>query len=418
MIGTRIRYYRKRSGLTLEQLADGICSVSYLSKFEHGEKASDEIIKFLCDRLGISFEDVDNHEEIAEINRLLDEWYESIRDRNPDDMAEKEQAVTEKINTTEDPFLLIKYELFKVRLLLIDHKSDEAKPMLANIEKFKEIFTPELQYLYYHFKGVYFYTLENYNEALRLYQHAEELLIQLNYNEKEAAELYYQISLTHTDFYHISQGINYAHKALELFEKSYNLKRIADCQTLLGISSRRIFNYDQAEFHYTQALKFAELYKDDIRKGILYHNLGYVQSFLGNSKIAIDYYKKGLILRETFDPKSKCLTLFLLAREHFKINDTEKAQSFIQEGLKMSKQNNLSDSYYKFKILDLKINNKNEEYEELLRKKAIPYFSKVKLWEHVSEYAEELANYCYDIGKYKRAGHYFRLAIGARNELH
>ncbi len=139
MIGTRIRYYRKRSGYTLEQLAEGICSVSYLSKFEHGEKASDEIVQLLCNRLGISYKDVDNKEELDQINRLLDEWYEEIKDRNAVKVHEREERTSQDLATNiEDPLIILKYDLFQFRMYLFDEENEKGEILLQSIDNLKK----------------------------------------------------------------------------------------------------------------------------------------------------------------------------------------------------------------------------------------------------------------------------------------
>lgn len=404
--------------MTLEQLSEGICSVSYLSKIEHGDKSSEDTIKRLCERLGISYEDVDNQEELDEINELLDEWYKAIRDQNINIVKDIENNITIRLKKIEDPHPLLKYDLYKVRLLLLERNFDGAYSLLEEVEKFKDIFTTELQYFFFHFKSIYvYYNNEDYEKTLSYLKKAEEILEnKLNLSEQESAELYYQLSLNYIYSYKIGKSINYAYRALNIFEKNYNLKRISDCQTLLGICYRRIHNYQQTEYHYRQALKFAELYDDDERRGIIHHNIGFVYSCQGKSKEAIDHLGKSLKYRINIDPKSRCYTLYLLAKEFLNIKETNKAQKIIYEGLSLAKKHNIKDSYFEFKILDVQINNK-DCYESLLRKEAIPFFKKNNKWEHVSEFAEELANYYYDKGQYKSASQYYRLANNARKEI-
>ena len=55
--GSRLRELRKLKGMTLKQLADGICSISYLSNIETGKSTpTPDMLQALADRLGISFE--------------------------------------------------------------------------------------------------------------------------------------------------------------------------------------------------------------------------------------------------------------------------------------------------------------------------------------------------------------------------
>ncbi|MFC7394907.1 helix-turn-helix domain-containing protein [Scopulibacillus cellulosilyticus] len=418
MIGTRIRYYRKRSGLTLEQLSEGICSVSYLSKIEHGDKTSEDTIKLLCERLGISYKDVDNQEELDEINELLDEWYSIIRDRNIVDANEKEKIIINRLNNIQDPILLLKFDLYKSRLLMILGNTSEASSLLKGVEKFSDILTTELQYFFFHFTGINFYNIEDFEKSIDYIKKAEYLLIhKLNLSEQEFADLYYHLSLSYIGSYSITKSINYAHKALTIFEKDYNLKRIADCQTLLGICNRRIYNYEQAKYHYNQALKFAELYDDNERRGIIHHNIGFVYSCQGNPEKAIEYLEKGQQFKSKadLDPKNRCITFHLLAKEYCAVKETKKAQKLIDQGIKLAKSFDLIDCYYDFKILDVRMNQK-EDYESIL-KEAIPYFKKIQRWDYVAEYAEELANFYYDIRQYKSASQFYRLANDARKQI-
>ncbi len=78
-IGEKLYYYRNKIGLTQEQLAHGICSVSYLSKIENNKcDASPEVLELLVGKLGIPLEE-ESQEKLAEINRLLEEWFEFPR---------------------------------------------------------------------------------------------------------------------------------------------------------------------------------------------------------------------------------------------------------------------------------------------------------------------------------------------------
>jgi HTH-type transcriptional regulator, quorum sensing regulator NprR len=65
--GEKIRYFRKTQNISQQELADGICSVSYLSKIENGQAvASEEIIMFLSNRLGKEIGNEDFRGDITE----------------------------------------------------------------------------------------------------------------------------------------------------------------------------------------------------------------------------------------------------------------------------------------------------------------------------------------------------------------
>ena len=52
--GAILSYYRKKYDLALEQVCDGICSVSTLSRLEDGSRCADSLSSsLLLDRIGI-----------------------------------------------------------------------------------------------------------------------------------------------------------------------------------------------------------------------------------------------------------------------------------------------------------------------------------------------------------------------------
>ena len=63
--------------MTQEELCQGICSVSYLSKIENGKiEASEEILQLLCARLEIAVTDLRDVEE--DVKGKLDEWLNAL----------------------------------------------------------------------------------------------------------------------------------------------------------------------------------------------------------------------------------------------------------------------------------------------------------------------------------------------------
>src|SRR5699024_9351135 len=74
-IGSKIRLHRIKKNMTQEELADGIISVSYLSKIENNQTiASDEVMEFLCQRLDIDYiiEEDDN------IRLYCNRWFKQL----------------------------------------------------------------------------------------------------------------------------------------------------------------------------------------------------------------------------------------------------------------------------------------------------------------------------------------------------
>ncbi|GGB70233.1 tetratricopeptide repeat protein [Fictibacillus barbaricus] len=414
MVGQRIRYYRKTKGLTQEELAQGICSVSYLSKIEKGDaKSSEEVINLLCERLGISPEEVDNNE----ILELLNEWNLLMTSRKFDEAQELFPQVAAKITTVRDPDILIRYKLFCSRYYLILKNPDleNALDLLEEVKGFYSQLTPELKFYYYVFWGMHANYSNKYKEALEFLHSAEDQYKStLNVNELDIAVLYYLLALTYNFQMRINSVTNYAYKAITIFDSEYNYSRSADCQVLLGISYRRAKNYEQAEFHLKKALKYSTSFKDDFLSGVIYHNLGYVNSCKNNNLQAIDCYKKSLLYKDSQPDSNKANTLFLLATEYFNLEDYDKALDLIEQGFEIVSTD--SEIYYHLTILKLRIN-KSDKFENFLAKEVIPFFEKRNTWEYVSKYSELLADIYFDQGSYKKASQYYRIANNGRKNI-
>lgn len=413
MSGERIRYYRKRKNLTQEQLAQGICSVSYLSKFENGGSASEEIVRHLCKRLDISYETVDNQREVNETKDLLDDWYQEIKKKNLETAEKQEETIKTKVQSIEEPELSLRYDLFKAKFLLSLGKLEEAKALLDRVQSLQELLAGELEYYYWDFSGVYNYHLGQLNESMQFYNKGEKLLEKLPLAETEKAELYYQQGLVNSRLYMIPTSINYIYTALPIFDQDYNLNRSADCHIILGINMVRIRNYKQAESHFKNALKLSDNIQDIETKKVTYQNLGYLNSTRDKSKDAIYFYKKSLEI------DSKVIqSIFLVAREYYKLNDLLTAKEWIKKGMNIEQDEVVKDYVYHLKILQFHVSeNLTAEYESLLKYEAIPYFKKVQQWDHVAEYAENLADYYFTNSQYKNAGLRYQQAIQAHKKL-
>lgn len=420
MVGQRIRYYRKTKGLTQEELAQGICSVSYLSKIEKGDaKSSEEVINMLCERLGISPEDVDENQ----ILEMLNEWYSQMVDRNFD-KAEVflHNTVQPKMKNVIEPTLILRYELFLSRFYMVHHVNPDLEgsyKQLKRAESFFDEMTPDLKFYYLNFLSMYYNIKREYKKALDLLKEAESL-----YNTKttgitqsEGAVLFYHLALTYNYLCRVTSVNHYAFKAISIFDKEYNYSRSADCQILLGLSNRRVGNYEQAEFHLKQALKYSTTFKDDFTNGVIYHNLGYVAS---NQKIhskALDYYFKSLDAKTKVPNNETKSTIMLIAKEYFLADDRKNAKIWLDKCFEVLDLNLIDDMYYHIMTLKYRIENNYDELVEILSKGAIPYYEKHHIWEYVAEYSEMLADIYFDQSLYKKSSQYYQRANNALKNI-
>lgn len=419
MIGQKIFFFRKSKGMTQEQLAQGICSISHLSKIENGhEVPSEDTLSHLCNRLGINIKDIDKTQEYNEFSELLEEWYSFMVNKERTEAAQMLPILQEKKEMIQDPDLLLKYKLYYVRFALMKYDLQEAESGLAEIIQYYKSLQPKMKYFFQFCRGALEYIKGDYAEAHSYLKQAEEISHDMF---PKNPELYYLLALTHSKLHNVTFSINYASQALELFRQNFQMTRCLDCEVLLGINNRRLKNYAAAEKHYLNALKGAKSLKYDELTYINYHNLGVLYRKT-DSKKAIDYFLKSLEQLELgglFEKEKKFTeTCHCLAEEYLVLGELNQMLYWIEQGEKTARKHQLTATLLQFKVLRCRANEYNDiEKEYLLKTEIIPYFMEKKLWHFVADYAQLLADLYYKKNKYKNASHYYQLVIHANHNF-
>lgn len=129
-IGRIIYYHRRKQNKTQEQLCQGICSVTHLSKIENNVKdANPKTLQLLCERLNISTEEENRKSD--QVSRLLETFFDSM-ERLQKDSAQQLYKVLEKqkdyIQCTEMIYL---YELYRLRYMLMTNELGEFEKQLS-----------------------------------------------------------------------------------------------------------------------------------------------------------------------------------------------------------------------------------------------------------------------------------------------
>src|SRR5699024_11198691 len=230
-IGPFIKLHRIEQQMTQEELAQGIVSMSYLSKIENQRTdASPEVIHLLCTRLGV---ELDNQKD-ATIKEKGQQWYKMLFEVNDkEEIIVTYKEIKDLMASTHSDSLVM-FEIHTVRYhLILGHKTKA----LAQINKLNEIsstFDSLHKFYWYKFKGNYNSVNSDFNQALRMYQLAEEKLNQIELPEEEIADLQYTIGITHSKLRNTLEAIKYANKALEIYRQQYNFIRCAQCHIVLG----------------------------------------------------------------------------------------------------------------------------------------------------------------------------------------
>src|SRR5699024_3545526 len=132
-IGSYIKLQRVQQVMTQDELANGIVSMSYLSKIENQRaEASPEVISMLRTRLGI---ESDNDKDV-DVNDKCAEWYGMLVEGNDKEEIIQPYAKLNELLETVSSSNFIMFEIHKVRYFLVIGKFDSA---LAHITDLNEI---------------------------------------------------------------------------------------------------------------------------------------------------------------------------------------------------------------------------------------------------------------------------------------
>lgn len=409
-IGSFIKLQRVKKGMTQEELAEGIVSMSYLSKIENlRADASPEVVSMLCTRLGIEL----NGDKDITIKEKCEQWFNMLFD-----MHDKQQII-EKYNELNELLTLVRsdslilFEIHKIRYFLILGQYDNALEQINSLNEVTGTFDNLHFYYWYKFKGNFAFVNNEYNQAMNLFKLAEDKIKQVHLQDSEIADLQYTIAVTHSKLINTLEVIEYSNKSIDIFQKEYNFIRCAQCHILLGISYRRIKMYEKAIKHYNLAKHLGELNKNNTVIQLTNQNLGYLYSAIGESKEAIKHYL-GVIDDEAVGLYERLVASANLIKEYYRIQNFDKALEIIEKAeklLELSKNNVFYEvNYYIIQSYKYAINEQYDLFTTLVIEDLIPYLKKHKDHGNIILFSNMLAKHFESVGKYKDSVKYYKLA--------
>lgn len=274
-IGSVIKYYRSKNNMTQSQLADGICSISHLSKIESNTYTPHEsTIEALLSKMGVQWK-----KEMVKRERLerqLNDFVICLLHYDLEQMGEQYNKLQEDDEYIQSTDLVNRYELYKFRYYLYiqdQTRSDRQKELL---ERLKNSFTEPEAWMHQLFLSLYF-TQANKKELAMEYVKSLDGGMQ-SIPQKFEGEFYYQkarLLIMHEQY---ELSAHYAELSVQYFKLNYNYIRLLHAQLLLAINYMRrnllvqaaaIFEVlkrntrltDQKELYNQTLYNFAELLK-------------------------------------------------------------------------------------------------------------------------------------------------------------
>lgn len=402
-IGKVIYYHRKKQRKTQEQLCQGICSTTHLSKIENNTKeVNEKTLVLLCDRLGISIEEENRKTEA--LNRKLNQFYEAMERLHRDHAARLKNELEEYKDFLQCTEMVYLFELYMLRYLLFTNQSSLFEDMVKRLKQNYNKYSSFEKYLWNFFQAIHRAQRLQFSEALTL----------LNQIEKEAerysgkvTDYYYYKAAVHGQLKQFTLSLHYSHRALQTFQSSGNISRILHVK--IGLSANLIYinDLESAEHLLQTALHDAEMLNDHATRPIALHNYGLWHYKKGNLEEALQYFTQSLQSKQ-LDTSSYYGTLTEMIKVQLDLGERESAFAFLKDVLRDFKGEQ-SGQYVELMVLYLEMNGDTKRLKEYLIEYGIPLMQQEDLHKTVS-YAERLATILQQQGDYVQANDYLYLA--------
>ncbi|MBC5637445.1 helix-turn-helix transcriptional regulator [Ornithinibacillus sp. BX22] len=410
-LGKSIKINRLRANMTQADLANGIISVSYLSKIENGTaEPTNEIMQLLGEKLNLYQADLED--QIT--NQTIIRWFLYLLRSHKEEAIRLYDQINFALPNGIDKQLLSLIDIHKLSYYVLVNNLEAAGQLLISLHKSSKKFNDIEKYYYYKYAGNYYYKQLAYKKSLAFYQKAEnQLNPELFHQDEETHNLYYLIALAASKNRQTHLCLLYSKKALKYYQNNYELKECAECHILLGISYRRINDIEQSKANYNQAIKLAKRFENNETLILCYQNLGKLFSSIEKSNEAIKYYKKSYELRKNAAIHRKLTPISSLMKEYYKTGDLENTKKWLEIGTNLSNEINPYDSIhvYEFKVYHYLINGFNDSFESLTIDHIIPFFSEKQMHFEASTYIKLLADYYFENRKYKLSATYYKKLV-------
>ncbi|MFD1019273.1 helix-turn-helix domain-containing protein [Thalassobacillus hwangdonensis] len=408
MKGLLIRQERLKQQMTQEDLAFGVCSVSYLSKIEHDSiKPSEEIYHLLGERLGLDMSSVNDTFDNAIYDRLH-MWHDSIKNRDSA-MHDLYQSLTKSMQNHYHIDLTNLYLIFEFRYsFTIQMEKDKLSNKLKLLQSVYEYANLQYKFFYHKIIGIYHLSESELKKGLSHFKQANALLSELPMDD---SELSYYIALVYSRLDSYAESIIYTQKAIDNYQNSLNYSKVIDCYLLMAINYSLLRIFDVAQEYLDKILLSAGDYLTNKMRGKVYHNMGY--SCINNNKYeeGLEYLNIALRIKKK-EKLATHPTIYLIALAHFSNSNSKKAEKFAEEGAKQALEAQDTKYQYSFAMLVEQIHGTHlsESFIEKLVDEIIPFF---KMSDERTEYIQALrllGEIYYENKKYKSSSQCFKIA--------
>lgn len=414
-IGHLIRAERVRQDMKQIVLAKGICTPSYLSKIERNQiEPSEDITEMLMKRLGMDPGKLQKNDEEMEREfekMLLKTYREVMTARDSNFTREKLEYLELNVPLFENDSLHFTYSLITFRFnMIVRIDLEKLEQEIELLEESIDNFDVYQLYLFHLNKGLFCYNTGNRKMAIHYFELILHKLESLPLGEWEKAEFNFIIAVIYAADGQTFNSIDHARRALNFFREHLLMSRVLECYILIGISYKRSDKFQEALEAYSKAMQISEEFNLHSEKGIIYHNLGTLNSSMGKTNQAIEYYKKSI--DHKIDPSEKLITILSLIEAYSKMNEKDLVRVWSEKGIALYHQlddENQISYFHHFSFYQSLHSEHGLSLE--LAEAAIQHFKEMQDFRLIHKYCIALAEWYYNNRKYKLASIFYRDGI-------
>ncbi|SFJ56660.1 MULTISPECIES: helix-turn-helix transcriptional regulator [unclassified Bacillus (in: firmicutes)] len=407
-MGKQIFYKRLQQKMTQEELCQGICSVSYLSKIENGKiEASEEILQLLCTRLEIAVSDLRDIE--AEVKEKLEEWLKALVQLDKYKVEELYTELEAEMQQIVDFEIVNYYKLLYTRYLIMKRNIPALKEELEKLKKVYKKYSPFQQLLYQYSQALCYCLQHKWPEGLRFLIQTELMAKEQDYYE---TGIYYNLALAYTHLEIPHMALHFANIAMEGFRNEYKFRNVINCQIIVALSYIEKGQYDEALKIYESILREADSFSEkDVLMAMVLSNIGTIHYRKKEYEEAKKYYTKSLHYQNIEDV-NYVDTLYEMALQCIHLEQLEEAKEWIDKGIASAKKDERCNTkLYLLLMLRYKYYTEPSVNKVFLETEAIPFFKNAGSKKELKKVYIELAEYFENYSQFKESNHYYKLAI-------
>ncbi|WP_459502517.1 helix-turn-helix domain-containing protein [Bacillus sp. C1] len=412
-IGKQVFYKRLQQKMTQEELCQGICSVSYLSKIENGKiEASEEILQLLCARLEIAVSDLRDVEE--EVKEKLDEWLNALVHLDKQQVERTYNELKAEMKHVLDFEIINYYKLLYTRYLIMKRDLPALEEELEKLKKVYKKYSPFQKLLYTYSRGLMYFMKHKYKASLECLIQTELMAKEQGYYE---TGIYYHLALVYNYLEVQHMSLHFAHIALEGFRNEYKFRNVINCQFIIADSYIYRKQYSEASQMYNNILREANSFADkDSIVAMVLNNIGCLHYHKKEYAKAKEYYLQCLQYKQEDDFKYIDAT-YEIALQCVQLQEFEEAKEWIAKGIAVArKEERYKRLLYLLLMLQYKYFEKKEIYKRFLELEAIPFFKVEENTKDLKKVYLEMAEYFEEVSEFEESNRYYKLAIALLEE--